>query len=94
MFLRFEAVRSAFHVWVNGHAVGYAQDSFTPKVHRQDITSDSSDILTTVRHLGVQSRFMPQGYWKCPLRESVSLVGWVVPRGSGSCGFSRERESA
>ncbi|ELR19733.1 glycoside hydrolase family protein [Acanthamoeba castellanii str. Neff] len=31
VFLRFEAVRSAFHVWVNGHAVGYAQDSFTPK---------------------------------------------------------------
>jgi beta-galactosidase len=30
-FLRFEAVRSAFHVWINGHAVGYAQDSFTPK---------------------------------------------------------------
>jgi beta-galactosidase/beta-glucuronidase len=33
-FLRFEAVRSAFHVWMNGHAVGYAQDSFTPKEFR------------------------------------------------------------
>jgi len=34
VFLRFEAVRSAFHVWLNGHPTGFAQDSFTPKEFR------------------------------------------------------------
>jgi beta-galactosidase len=30
IFLRFEGVDSAFHVWVNGEAVGYSQDSRLP----------------------------------------------------------------
>ena len=29
MFLNFEAVESAMYLWVNGHAVGYSEDSFT-----------------------------------------------------------------
>lgn len=29
VFLNFEAVESAFYLWVNGKAVGYAEDSFT-----------------------------------------------------------------
>ena len=30
VFLHFGAVKSAFYVWVNGHKVGYSQDSKTP----------------------------------------------------------------
>ena len=30
IFLRFEGVDSAFHLWINGHAVGYSQDSRLP----------------------------------------------------------------
>jgi beta-galactosidase len=30
VFLHFEGVKSAFYVWVNGQAVGYREDSFTP----------------------------------------------------------------
>ena len=29
VFLNFEAVESAMYLWVNGHAVGYSEDSFT-----------------------------------------------------------------
>lgn len=29
-FLRFEGVETAIYVWLNGHFVGYAEDSFTP----------------------------------------------------------------
>ena len=30
VFLLFEGVDSAFHVWVNGHEIGYSQDSRLP----------------------------------------------------------------
>ena len=30
IYLRFEGVDSAFHLWINGHAVGYSQDSRLP----------------------------------------------------------------
>jgi len=30
VFIRFEAVKSAFYIWVNGRKVGYSQDSKTP----------------------------------------------------------------
>lgn len=29
-FLRFEGVQSAFYVWINGHRVGYSEDSMSP----------------------------------------------------------------
>lgn len=28
--VRFEGVEKAFFVWLNGHFLGYAEDSFTP----------------------------------------------------------------
>lgn len=30
LFIRFEGVESAFALWLNGHFVGYSEDSFTP----------------------------------------------------------------
>lgn len=30
VFIHFGGVLSAFHIWINGHYVGYSQDSFTP----------------------------------------------------------------
>lgn len=37
IYLSFQGVQSAFYVWVNGHQVGYSEDSMTPKDF--DITS-------------------------------------------------------
>ena len=37
IYVRFEGVDSAFHLWINGHAVGYSQDSRLPAEF--DITS-------------------------------------------------------
>ena len=31
VFVSFQGVSSAFYVWINGHYVGYSEDSFTPK---------------------------------------------------------------
>lgn len=31
VFLSFQGISSAFYVWINGHYVGYSEDSFTPK---------------------------------------------------------------
>ncbi|SDF92956.1 beta-galactosidase [Thermoanaerobacter thermohydrosulfuricus] len=31
IYLSFQGVQSAFYVWVNGHQVGYSEDSMTPK---------------------------------------------------------------
>ena len=36
VFLNFEGVESACYVWVNGHKVGYSQDSFTSKEFKID----------------------------------------------------------
>ena len=30
VYVRFDGVMSAFYVWINGHRVGYSQDSFSP----------------------------------------------------------------
>ncbi|MFB7892886.1 glycoside hydrolase family 2 TIM barrel-domain containing protein [Microbacterium sp. NPDC056044] len=37
VFVRFEGVESAFYLWVNGHRVGYREDSYSPSEF--DITS-------------------------------------------------------
>jgi len=49
IFLRFEGVDSAFHLWINGHAVGYSQDSRLPAEF--DITGylQAGDNLLAVR---------------------------------------------
>ncbi|MEU3255086.1 glycoside hydrolase family 2 TIM barrel-domain containing protein [Streptomyces sp. NPDC006997] len=39
-FLHFEGVKSAHYVWINGHLVGYSEDSFTPAEY--DITDHLS----------------------------------------------------
>ncbi|MCZ4152171.1 hypothetical protein BZG21_48185, partial [Escherichia coli] len=30
VYISFQGVESAFYVWLNGHFVGYGEDSFTP----------------------------------------------------------------
>ena len=32
LLLTFEGVETAFHCWINGHYVGYGEDSYTPSV--------------------------------------------------------------
>ena len=47
VFLTFEGVESAFYVWVNGHKVGFSEDSFTSKEFRIDeyLNYDGNDTL-------------------------------------------------
>lgn len=47
IFLNFDGVESAFYVWVNGHKVGFSEDSFTSKEFKIDeyLNYDGSDTL-------------------------------------------------
>lgn len=47
VFLNFEGVESAFYVWVNGHQVGFSEDSFTSKEFQIDeyLNYDGNDTL-------------------------------------------------
>ena len=83
MFLRFEAVRSAFHVWVNGHAVGYAQDSFTPKVTLFSLLFFCRSCALTTAHAGIQHRQVCAAHRQCSVRTGLPLVRWLVSRRSG-----------
>lgn len=54
--LRFEGVDSAFHIWVNGHAVGYSQGSRNPS---------EFDITDLVRTAGDTNTLAVQVYQRC-----------------------------
>lgn len=47
VFLTFEGVESAFYLWVNGHQVGYSEDSFTSKEFKIDeyLNYDGNDTI-------------------------------------------------
>ncbi|MDF2652204.1 MAG: beta-galactosidase, partial [Paenibacillus sp.] len=47
VFLTFEGVESAFYVWVNGHKVGFSEDSYTSKEFKIDeyLKYDGTDTL-------------------------------------------------
>ncbi len=83
VFLRFDAVRSAFHVWVNGHAVGYAQDSFTPKVTLFSLLFFCRSCALTTAHAGIQHRQVCAAHRQCSVRTGLPLVRWLVSRRSG-----------
>ncbi len=64
--LRFDGVRSAFYVWVNGQKVGYSQDSKTPAEF--DVTSwvkpGNNHLAVEVYRFSDGSYLEDQDYWK------------------------------
>lgn len=47
IFLNFEGVESAFYIWINGHKVGFSEDSFTSKEFKIDeyLKYDGTDTI-------------------------------------------------
>ncbi|MCL2363665.1 MAG: DUF4981 domain-containing protein [Defluviitaleaceae bacterium] len=65
VFLRFEAVEAAYHVWVNGKHVGYAEDSKLPSEF--DITSylqaGTNTLAVKVMRWAKSTYLEDQDYW-------------------------------
>ncbi|KAB2822816.1 MAG: beta-galactosidase, partial [Paludibacter sp.] len=66
IYLRFDGVRSAFYVWVNGQKVGYSQDSKTPAEF--DVTRwvkpGNNHLAVEVYRFSDGSYLEDQDYWK------------------------------
>ena len=84
IILRFEGVDSAFHLWVNGHAVGYSQGSRLPSEF--DLTSfvhAGSFILRRIRSGHVRGTKWPGNSSNCQVKKRRSAP--CTPLFSGCC---------
>lgn len=66
IFLTFDGVDSAFHIWVNGQAVGYSQDSRTPAEFNITPYLQAGENLLAVRvyRWSAGSYLEDQDYWR------------------------------
>lgn len=66
IFLTFDGVDSAFHLWVNGQAVGYSQDSRTPAEFNLTPYLQAGENLLAVRvyRWSAGSYLEDQDYWR------------------------------
>jgi beta-galactosidase/beta-glucuronidase len=66
IFLTFDGVDSAFHLWVNGQAVGYSQDSRTPAEFNLTTYLQPGENLLAVRvyRWSAGSYLEDQDYWR------------------------------
>ncbi len=80
VFLRFEAVDSAFHLWVNGQPVGYSTDSRLPAEFdiSQYVSPGENVLAMEVYRWPVSSYIEDQDYWRLSgVYRSVAL--WSAP---------------
>ena len=64
--LHFEGVETAFHCWINGHYVGYSEDSYTPAIF--DVTDymhdGSNKLAVEVYRFSTGSWLEDQDFWR------------------------------
>lgn len=67
LYLRFEGVRSAFYVWLNGELLGYSQGSKTPAEFNitDRIEKGENDLAVEVYRWSDGSYLEGQDLWKC-----------------------------
>ncbi len=66
VYLQFDGVDSAFYVWVNGHQVGYSQDSRTPAVFdiAQYLQAGDNTLAVEVYRYSDGSYLEDQDFWR------------------------------
>lgn len=66
IYIHFGGVRSAMYVWVNGHKVGYSQDSKTPAEFNitEYIVKGENDLAVEIYRFSDGSYLEDQDYWK------------------------------
>ncbi len=66
VYVRFDGVMSAFYVWINGHRVGYSQDSFSPAEFNitRYLHSGINQIAVEVYKYSDGSYLEDQDYWR------------------------------
>ncbi len=92
VFLRFEGVDSCFMVWINGHAVGYSTDSFSPSEFGigEFLASGKNEIVVQVIRWNAGSFLEDQDMWRLGgIFRDVSLV--AMPRNAIWDFFVRSR---
>ncbi|MBU1101250.1 MAG: DUF4981 domain-containing protein [Bacteroidetes bacterium] len=67
IYLRFEGVRSAFYVWLNGELLGYSQGSKTPAefIITDKVVEGQNDLAVEVYRWSDGAYLEGQDYWKC-----------------------------
>lgn len=81
IFLRFEGVDSAFHVWLNGELLGYSQDSRLPAEFDLEplLRPGENSLVVTVYRWSDGSYLEDQDFWRLSgIFRDVTL--WAVPR--------------
>ncbi|MBE6847873.1 MAG: DUF4981 domain-containing protein [Ruminococcus sp.] len=65
-FLSFQGVETAFFVWLNGHFVGYAEDSFTPSEFRITpyLQEKNNKLAVEVYRYSTASWLEDQDFWR------------------------------
>lgn len=64
--IHFEGVESAFHVWINGHYVGYSEDSYTPAVFEitEFLKEKNNKLAVEVYRFSTGSWLEDQDFWR------------------------------
>ncbi|MBN1920450.1 MAG: DUF4981 domain-containing protein [Anaerolineae bacterium] len=81
VFLRFEGVDSAFHVWLNGELLGYSQDSRLPAEFdlKPLLRPGENTLVVTVYRWSDGSYLEDQDFWRLSgIFRDVTL--WAAPR--------------
>lgn len=66
VYLSFQGVETAMYVWVNGHFIGYSEDSFTPSEFRIDefMVPGENKIAVEVHKYSSASWIEDQDFWR------------------------------
>ena len=66
LFISFQGVESAFYVWLNGHFVGYSEDSFTPAEFELTpyVTDGENKLAVEVYQRSTGSWLEDQDFWR------------------------------
>ncbi|WP_026691972.1 glycoside hydrolase family 2 TIM barrel-domain containing protein [Peribacillus kribbensis] len=66
LYISFQGVESAFYVWLNGHFVGYSEDSFTPADFEltQFLTEGENKLAVEVYQRSTGSWLEDQDFWR------------------------------
>ena len=66
LLLTFEGVETAFHCWINGHYVGYGEDSYTPSVFEITpfVENGENKIAVEVSRFSSGSWLEDQDFWR------------------------------
>ncbi len=82
IYLRFSGVESAFYLWVNGHRVGYSEDSRLPAVFKinEYLKKGKNKLAVEVYRYSDGSFFECQDYWRY---SGIERDVWLEARTKG-----------